>query len=55
MCVQSRMHFRVMNVIFLNVFIFFLNFCLIFFKPFIFFVGGLVNAKHIRYCIDLPA
>ena len=44
MCVQSRMHFCVMNVILLNVFNFFINFFIIFFGG-----GDLVKAKPIRY------
>ena len=43
MCVQSRMHFRVMNVFFLKC-IFFSNH----------FILDLVKAKPIGYCIELP-
>ena len=38
-CVQSQMHFHVINVIFFK----------------LFFGGDLVKAKPIRYCIELPA
>ena len=56
MCVQSRMHFRVMNVT--NIYYYFFNVFNFLFVLFVLILNlfflDLVKAKPIRYCIELP-